>query len=68
MGRFATDSQGRKRMSGSDPRTGTFHQMRIAAGDNGCSVKGVSGTYMKRLFGVNRKFPGTGSRMSGDTK
>ena len=27
---------------GGDPRTGTFHQMRVTAGDTACSVKGVS--------------------------
>ena len=37
-GRFATDVQGRKWTSGGDPRTGTFHQMQITAGDAACSV------------------------------
>ena len=40
-GRFTTDSQGRKQMSGVDPRTLMFHQTRVTKGDTACSVKGV---------------------------
>ena len=36
-GQFATDSQGLKRMSDGNPRTGTFHQ--ITVGDTACNVK-----------------------------
>ena len=41
-GRFATDSQSLK-TDGSDPRTVTFHQMRLTGGGTACSVKGVYG-------------------------
>ena len=43
IGRFASVSQGHKRTPGGDPRTETFHQMRVTA-DETCSVKGVSVT------------------------
>ena len=43
-GRFTTDLQGRLWMSNSDPRTGTFPQMRPTVGDTACNVKGVQGT------------------------
>ena len=39
--RFAIDSQGHIRTSDSDPRTGTFSEMRVTARDILCSVKGV---------------------------
>ena len=38
---FTADSECRKRMSGGDPRTGTFYQMRVTMGDTACSVNGV---------------------------
>ena len=40
-GLFSTDLQGRKRTSGGDPRTLTFHQTWVTKGDTACSVKGV---------------------------
>ena len=40
-GQFATDSQGHIRTSDGDPRTGTFHQTRVTAGDTACNVNGV---------------------------
>ena len=46
-GWFAIDPQGCKRMSGSNPRTETFHQMQVTVGDSNCSVKGVLLTYHK---------------------
>ena len=44
--RWATDLQVCKWMSGGDPRTATFHQTRLNAGDTACSVKGVLPMYM----------------------
>ena len=40
-GQLATYSQGRKRTSDGDPRTGTFHQTQVTTGNTTCSVKGV---------------------------
>ena len=40
-GQFANHLQGHKRTSGSDPRTGTFHQKKVTVDDTACSVKGV---------------------------
>ena len=39
MGWWDIDSQGCTRMPGGDPRTGTFHQMQVTAGDTACTVK-----------------------------
>ena len=41
LGQWDTDLQVCKRMPGSDPRAGKFHQTRITMGDTTCSVKGV---------------------------
>ena len=46
LGRWATDSQGIW-TPGGEPRTGTFHQMRVTAGDAACSVKGVLQSKLK---------------------
>ena len=40
-GPFATDSQGCIQMSDGDPRTRTFHQTRLTAGDTACNVNGL---------------------------
>ena len=37
-GCFPTDSQGHIGTSDGDPRTGTFHQMRVTVGDTACNV------------------------------
>ena len=42
-GQFTTDWQGHLWMSDGDPRTRTFHQMRVTAGDTTCSVTGILG-------------------------
>ena len=47
-GRFATDLQGRKQISGGDPRTGTFHYLWVTMGDTACSVNGVLLTHMSQ--------------------
>ena len=41
MGWFANDLQSCTRTLDGDPRTGTFPQMQVTAGDTACSVKGV---------------------------
>ena len=40
-GQFTTESQGRIRTLDGDPRTRTFHLMRVTAGDTVCTVNGV---------------------------
>ena len=41
-GQFTNDSQGYILTTDGDPRTGTFPQTQVTAGDTTCSVNGVS--------------------------
>ena len=47
LGRLVIDLQVCKRKSGSDPRTGTFYQVRPMVGHTPCSVKVVLGCISK---------------------